>query len=116
LGVAGADLGLAWTWMWDGGPWIWRVVLWVWVWVWLLCVRGMYGCGMLVMASCVLVCGGIACGVSLHGNDIGAEGCTALASGLHHVPSLTALQYVEWMGWCAECWLVCGAMDGCGWG
>ena len=81
-----------------------------------LCVRGMYGCGMLVMASCVLVCGGIACGVSLETNDIGAEGCIALASGLHHVPSLTALQYVECMGWCAECWVVRGAMVGCGWG
>jgi hypothetical protein len=61
----------------------------------------------------VLVCGGIACGVSLESNSVGAEGCIALASGLHHVPSLTALQYVECMGWCAECWVVCGAMVLC---
>jgi hypothetical protein len=62
------------------------------------------------------LCGGIVRGVSLYENGIGAEGCIALASGLHHVPSLTALEYVECMGWCAECWVVCGAMDGCCWG
>jgi hypothetical protein len=64
----------------------------------------------------VCLCGGIVRGVSLDESHIRAEGCTALATGLHHVPSLTALQYVEWMGWCAECWVVCGAMVGCGWG
>ena len=49
---------------------------------------------------------------SLGHNDIGAEGAAAIGAGLHHVPSLTTLEYVRGaLLWARYSWVWCVRVD-----